>query len=876
MGQIDNGGSASIPDSPTLTGTVTVQDSILVPTPDVDGEAANKSYVDGVAGGVDWKDSVRVATTAALTLASDFENGDTVDGVALATGDRILIKDQAAASANGIYTVNASGAPTRAVDANTSAEVTSGMAVWVTEGTTNGDTGWVLTTNDPITLGTTGLSFTQFSGSGQITAGAGLTKTGNTIDVVAGSSKLTVAADSIDVNEANFTHNHDASYEAAGAVATHAGLADPHTGYLLESLLDAKGDLIAATADNTPGRLALGTDTHVLTADSSTATGLKWSAPSAGGGQTTVTRIVAASGGDHTTLGAAITAASAGDVIYIRPGTYAESAITSTVANLTIIGENPETVILSGGANVLSFAGTNQVIQGIKFTFTTGGLTLTSAATNSRVINCNLTKSSTGRLAGILGADSKTSGCNFTRTTTDNTNHAVAFSGQGGSVSNNTFNVSTGSNGNGGVFAEGNYTSVQGNYFNVPSGAATASNFSYALAIEGAYCSITGNSFFSADTDTIAIGIGNGLCAVTGNTIQGSFFSGIKLVSGLNTVSGNFIYITAGISSTSGIWIPSSINTVTGNYIRAGTTAGYSGMRIDSGQNVLTGNTIYLNAIGFNINGSQNTIQDNHLPLNGTALSNTANISGDIASNKTHVWNNRGMSQNQERRVVVMKNTSGANMVNGYAVIQGNVATADEITTTTIASDYRIFGIAYDTNATTSQGWVVVEGYHPGAKVDGNINIGIGDLLTTHTVTGALRKANFGDNVIAKALGAYSTNDSNGSIPVLVFRPYKLAQPSTIATKTGTYNISGAGATQDNTLLGDATGGAFTMNLPSAIEMAGRTFTIKKIDSSINAVTVDGDGSETIDGATTYALVTQYKYVTVQSDGANWVVVANN
>lgn len=156
---------------------------VRVATPIGATDAANKAYVDGVVSGLDVKDSVRVGTTAAQVLATDFENGDTIDGVVLVTGDRVLIKDQAAGADNGIYTVNASGAPTRATDADTSAEVTAGMFTFIEEGTANADTGWVLTTNDPITLGVTALVFAQFSGAGAILAGAGLLKTGNTIDV---------------------------------------------------------------------------------------------------------------------------------------------------------------------------------------------------------------------------------------------------------------------------------------------------------------------------------------------------------------------------------------------------------------------------------------------------------------------------------------------------------------------------------------------------------------------------------------------------------------------------------------------------------------------------------------------------------------------
>ena len=142
--------------SPTFTGTVTV------PTPTNATDAASKGYVDNAVQGLSWKQAVRVATTATGTLASAYENGDTVDGITLATGDRILIKNQTTGSENGIYTVNASGAPTRATDADTSAEIDS-MAVYVESGTANADTVWTLTTDNP-TLGTTALVYTQVNG----------------------------------------------------------------------------------------------------------------------------------------------------------------------------------------------------------------------------------------------------------------------------------------------------------------------------------------------------------------------------------------------------------------------------------------------------------------------------------------------------------------------------------------------------------------------------------------------------------------------------------------------------------------------------------------------------------------------------------------
>ena len=142
-------------------------------------DAATKNYVDSVAQGLDVKGSVRAATTTAGTLASSFANGQVIDGVTLVTGDRILIKNQATQSENGIYTVNASGAPTRSTDMDAGTEF-PGAFTFVEEGTTLADTGWVCTTNAPVTIGTTAIVFAQFSGAGTYAAGNGISLSGNT------------------------------------------------------------------------------------------------------------------------------------------------------------------------------------------------------------------------------------------------------------------------------------------------------------------------------------------------------------------------------------------------------------------------------------------------------------------------------------------------------------------------------------------------------------------------------------------------------------------------------------------------------------------------------------------------------------------------
>lgn len=191
---------ARLGDNETISGTWTFNNNITVPTtPTNSTHATSKAYVDSLIQGAKGKASVRVATTTAGTLATSFENGDIVDGITLVTGDRILIKDQAAQAENGIYIVNVSGAPTRATDADAWTELVAAH-VWVEVGTANADTGWLCTVDQGGTLGTTAVTWVQFSGLGSITAGAGLTKTGNTIDVgTASTARIVVNADNIDL-----------------------------------------------------------------------------------------------------------------------------------------------------------------------------------------------------------------------------------------------------------------------------------------------------------------------------------------------------------------------------------------------------------------------------------------------------------------------------------------------------------------------------------------------------------------------------------------------------------------------------------------------------------------------------------------------------
>lgn len=187
-------------------------------TPVASTDAATKGYCDSLSTGLDVKASCRAASTANVTVTYTATGGtsargqitaapNTLDGVTLAANDRILLKNQTTGAQNGIYVVSTVGTGSngvwdRATDFDTDAEVTAGAFTFVEEGTANADSGWVLTTNNPIVIGGasgTALTFTQFSSAGAYVAGAGLTLTGSTFDVVGTSNRISVAADSIDI-----------------------------------------------------------------------------------------------------------------------------------------------------------------------------------------------------------------------------------------------------------------------------------------------------------------------------------------------------------------------------------------------------------------------------------------------------------------------------------------------------------------------------------------------------------------------------------------------------------------------------------------------------------------------------------------------------
>jgi len=230
-------------------------------TPTADADAATKAYVDSVAQGLDVKGSVRAATTGNITLSGT----QTIDGVAVIAGDRVLVKDQSTAANNGIY-VAAAGSWSRAADANTWDELV-GAFVFVEDGTVSDNSGWVCTVTPGGTLGVTAVTFEQFSGAGQITAGAGMVKVGNTLNVQsASSSRIVVGADEIDLATTGVGAGtyRSVTVDTYGRVTAGTnpttlagyGITDAYTSTATDTLLAGKLSLTGGTMS---GPIAMGT-----------------------------------------------------------------------------------------------------------------------------------------------------------------------------------------------------------------------------------------------------------------------------------------------------------------------------------------------------------------------------------------------------------------------------------------------------------------------------------------------------------------------------------------------------------------------------------------------------------------------------------------
>ena len=265
-------------------------------TPTADGDAASKSYVDGVSQGLDVKDSCVAATTANITISTALNNGDTLDGVSLSTNDRVLVKDQSTASENGIYIVGSS--PARADDLAAGADA-AGMFTFVEQGTVNADNGFVCTSNKgSAVVGTNNLAFSQFSGAGQVTAGDGLDKSGNTLSVdLKSNGGLVIESTEIAVDLAASSITGTLAVGDGGTGATSASAARTALGLAIGTNVqayDADLDNLSGCQSGASAALAALTSTEVAILDGATVTTTELNTVCDGGTSATSTTLATA------------------------------------------------------------------------------------------------------------------------------------------------------------------------------------------------------------------------------------------------------------------------------------------------------------------------------------------------------------------------------------------------------------------------------------------------------------------------------------------------------------------------------------------------------------------------------------------------------
>lgn len=539
----------------------------------------------------------------------------------------------------------------------------------------------------------------------------------------------------------------------------------------LEGLTLGAGDMLYATAADTLTDLAIGSPSQQLRVNAG-GTAPEWFTPSSSGGQTLVDIVVAASGGDYTTLGAALTAATSGQTIFVRSGTYSESAISIATTNLTIIGENRETTIISMGANNLTLSGSGLHLQNIKISSTTGSQTYSSA--KKCVHNCWFySEGGSQTMRFTSGVNCSYVGNIFENQATTGFKKIEWVTETGSYVMSNQFvlNKNSSSSLYGAVSFNIDDGAIVGNRF-VLAGVATAANPAVSLISSKGLT-------FSNNHITYSATVGGGLLLEAGAMIyqvtDNTFYPiGYKAIYAQNEaiIKGNYAYMNVG-SGDYGVYADSGGLIIVGNRLYSGhTNATSAGIYLTSNAAncVINDNNIFRFGKSVDISNSAcvrilvkgNILRDSTTPVNDSGVG--TNVEGNVIA---------GAADNYtaEKKFVSVTNTSGSTIAIGDLVVYKAVANGYEVTTTTTAGDDKVFGVSATSTSTGNVATVQVLGKCTTLKVDGTTDIAIGDFLTSFTTAGIAAKAAAGDMCIAIALEAYTANDSLGVIDCMIISP---------------------------------------------------------------------------------------------------------
>ena len=549
--------------NPNGTGSIDASNAkiIQLATPTADGDAANKAYVDSVAEGLDIKGSCVAATTGALPAVT-YNNGSSgvgatltadangalaaIDGVTLVADERVLVKNQASALQNGIYVVTTVGdgsnpfVLTRATDfdqGSPSGEIPGGFT-FIEEGSTNADAGFVCTTNAPVTMGTTAINFTQFSGAGAITAGDGLTKTGDTLDVNVDDVTTAIVGDAV-------------------VVKASANLTTPNIGVANGDSLTVTGNVDGVSANFSGVAVVTGNVTggNLNTGGAVVATGLISSG-------TTITATGNVAGGNLTTAGAMDSA---------TINTTGEATLASAIVSDLTAGR----VVLAGTSGAIEDSG--------NFTFdgstaaVTGAITATTTITaTGNVSGGNLTT------AGQVAADNAdiTNGITAGTTITATGNVSGGNVTTAGQVAADNADITNGITAGTTITATGNVTG--GNL--TTAGAITDGTFSVTSGVFTGVVSIDASG--NVDSGNVNTGIVDATGAISSDTTitaTGNVAGGNLTTAG--QVAADNADITNGI--TAGTTITATGNVSGGNLTTAGAVDATGDV---TGANLKTGN----------------------------------------------------------------------------------------------------------------------------------------------------------------------------------------------------------------------------------------------------------------------------------------------